>query len=67
MIREVQLEPVGAENPSDSDPLLVDKADSSSPPPLSSSEINNEDDIENGSIPCCRICLESDCELGDKL
>ncbi|XP_057996264.1 uncharacterized protein LOC110639546 isoform X2 [Hevea brasiliensis] len=66
MIGEVQLEPVGTGNPSDSDPLLVNKADSSSLLPGSSTEINIEDDIENDSIPCCRICLESDCELGDK-
>lgn len=67
MVGEVQLEAVDAGNPSDSDPLLQNKADSSSQSPGSSSEINNEEDIENSSVPCCRICLESDCELGDEL
>lgn len=58
---EVQLEPTGGGSPSDSDPLLENQADS---PPGSSSEINDED-IETGTIPCCRICLESDGEPGE--
>ena len=57
---EVQLEAVGSQDPGDSDPLLENKSDSS---PASSSEITNED-VESGSIPCCRICLESDAEPG---
>uniref|UniRef100_A0A2P2K9D6 Zinc finger family protein n=1 Tax=Rhizophora mucronata TaxID=61149 RepID=A0A2P2K9D6_RHIMU len=78
-IGEVQLleaTAAAAVGPSDSDPLLENQADSSSPPatatpspppPLvSSSEINVED-AESGSIPSCRICLESDCETGDEL
>ncbi len=61
---EVQLEPTGTENPSDADPLLGNQADS--PPESSSStEIKDEEDIEAGSIPCCRICLESDAEPGE--
>ncbi|KAK1550704.1 hypothetical protein Q3G72_023435 [Acer saccharum] len=32
-----------------------------------SSEIQDQDDIENGSVPCCRICLESDGEPDDEL
>lgn len=55
---EVQLEPTGGENPSDSDPLLENQADSA---PGSTSEIRDED-IETGPIPCCRICLESESE-----
>lgn len=66
MTGEVQLEPVGERepNPSDLDPLLDNQGDDSSPG--SSSEIKNED-VETGSIPCCRICLESDAEPGQIL
>uniref|UniRef100_F6HH65 RING-CH-type domain-containing protein n=1 Tax=Vitis vinifera TaxID=29760 RepID=F6HH65_VITVI len=60
---EVQLEPSGERNPRDSDPLLENQADSSTG---SSSEINSED-IEAGSVPCCRICLECDGEPDDEL
>lgn len=58
---EVQLEPSGERNPRDSDPLLENQVDSSTG---SSSEINSED-IEAGSVPCCRICLECDGEPGE--
>ncbi|KAA3486080.1 E3 ubiquitin-protein ligase MARCH1 [Gossypium australe] len=64
MSGELQLEPAGARNPSDSDPLLGNQIDS--PSPASSSEIRSED-IENGSAPCCRICLECDGEEDDEL
>ena len=59
---EVQLEPAGERerDPTDVDPLLENQEVSS---PGSSSEIYNED-LESGSIPCCRICLESDAEPG---
>lgn len=59
---EVQLEPAGERerDPTDVDPLLENQEDSS---PGSSTEIYNED-LESGSIPCCRICLESDAEPG---
>ncbi|RXI05797.1 hypothetical protein DVH24_017839 [Malus domestica] len=64
---EVQLGPAGeregGRDPTDIDPLLPNQVDSS---PASSSEINNED-LESGSIPCCRICLESDAEPEDEL
>lgn len=62
---EVQLEPSGERNPSDSDPLLENQDENSSPPSSGSGsgEINNED-IEAGSVPCCRICLECDGEEG---
>ncbi|KAF5945795.1 hypothetical protein HYC85_016023 [Camellia sinensis] len=69
---ELQLEPSGERNPSDSDPLLqnqhVDSPSSSSPSPssVSSGEIKNED-IEAGSVACCRICLECDGEEDDEL
>ena len=62
MKSEVQLEPVGSPDPGDSDPLLENQADSS---PGSSTEIADEDDVESGSVPCCRICLESDAEPGN--
>lgn len=61
MTGELQLEPAGERNPSDSDPLLENHTDSFSP--ASSSEIRTED-IENGSAPSCRICLECDGEEG---
>ncbi|KAF3442537.1 hypothetical protein FNV43_RR16453 [Rhamnella rubrinervis] len=60
---EVQLGPAGDQTPNDSDPLLENQADSS---PGSSTEINDED-VESGSIPCCRICLESDAEPEDEM
>lgn len=52
------------ENHRDSDPLLPNQADCE---PSSSQEISilNDDDIENVSVPCCRICLETDCESGN--
>ncbi|XVF20710.1 hypothetical protein REPUB_Repub12eG0026100 [Reevesia pubescens] len=52
-----KLGPIGARNPSDSNPLLENQTDSSSP--ASSTEIRSED-IENVSVPCCCICLECD-------
>lgn len=58
---EVQLEPPGERSPRDSDPLLENQAGSTSG---ISSEINCED-IEAGSVPCCRICLECDVEAGE--
>ena len=61
MTGELQLEPAGVRNHSDSDPLLENQTDLSSPE--SSSEIRSED-IENVSAPCCRICLECDGEEG---
>ncbi|KAG5564583.1 hypothetical protein RHGRI_000687 [Rhododendron griersonianum] len=63
---ELQMEPSGVENPSDSDPLLENQpvVDSpSSPVPESSSVIKN-DDIEAGAVASCRICLECDGEEG---
>ena len=66
MTRELQLEPLGERSPSDADPLLESQQTSDlSLASSSSSEIQDEDDIENGSVPCCRICLESDGEPGD--
>ncbi|THG12848.1 hypothetical protein TEA_018642 [Camellia sinensis var. sinensis] len=67
---ELQLEPSGERNPSDSDPLLqnqhVDSPSSSSPSSVSSGEIKNED-IEAGSVACCRICLECDGEEAQEI
>lgn len=66
---DLQLEQFSERNPSDADPLLGSQEVSdapvvSSPSSSSSSEIKDED-IENGSLPCCRICLENDGEPGD--
>ncbi|CAN1216569.1 hypothetical protein LINPERPRIM_LOCUS661 [Linum perenne] len=58
------MEPAGGESHSDADPLLQNPVDSSLSSPVSSTEITNLDDVENGSVPACRICLESDCEPG---
>lgn len=52
------------ESHSDSDPLLPNQADSE-PSSIQEISILNDDDIENGSVPCCRICLETDCEAGN--
>ena len=52
------------ESHSDSDPLLPNQADSE-PSSIQEISILNDDDIENGSVPCCRICLETDCEEGN--
>ncbi|KAK6945047.1 Zinc finger, RING-CH-type [Dillenia turbinata] len=66
MVGEVQLElRSDGRNPSDSDPLLENQSSPSTP---SSTEIKDEnDDVEGGSIPCCRICLECDGEDDDEL
>ncbi|XP_058074590.1 uncharacterized protein LOC131223263 isoform X3 [Magnolia sinica] len=60
---ELQLEPTIETNPTDSDPLLENRADSS---PVSSDEIRDEE-IEAASAACCRICLEYDAEPGEEL
>ncbi|KAG7021793.1 hypothetical protein SDJN02_15520 [Cucurbita argyrosperma subsp. argyrosperma] len=57
---EVQLESSIAQKPTDSDPLLENQSDSSHGG--TSDEIRDDEDAEAGSIPCCRICLESDAE-----
>lgn len=64
---EVQLEALGGSNPSDTDPLLHAQHVDSSPSSSSASETPNEikvEDLESGSLPCCRICLECDGEDG---
>ncbi|XP_048133286.1 uncharacterized protein LOC115756980 isoform X2 [Rhodamnia argentea] len=68
---EVQLEPPGVQRASDTDPLLKSQDDSA---PGSPSEIRDDrdrvgddDDVEAGAVPCCRICLESECEPEDEL
>ncbi|XP_042475380.1 uncharacterized protein LOC122057370 isoform X1 [Macadamia integrifolia] len=55
---EVQLELAGERSANDSDPLLGNEADSSTG---SSNEIKDEE-IEDASAACCRICLEYDGE-----
>ncbi|KAJ8750437.1 hypothetical protein K2173_015576 [Erythroxylum novogranatense] len=68
---EVELETVSTVAPSDSDPLLPNQPHLESPPSSSSSssspEIKVVEDVESGSVPTCRICLESDCEEEDEL
>jgi len=62
---EVQLQPPPVmQNPSDSDPLLPNQEEEESPG--SSGEIkDDEEDVEAGLLPCCRICLESDSDPGE--
>lgn len=75
MKREVQLEPPVPQNLGDSDPLLENQDEEEEDDDGerkeveclgSSSEIKSED-IEAGSLPSCRICLESDSEPGEKI
>lgn len=65
---ELQLETKELRNPSDSDPLLDEHRLHAEPPqphlPFSSSSTASageisEEDLEAGSLQCCRICLES--------
>ncbi|KAL2553593.1 RING/FYVE/PHD zinc finger superfamily protein [Forsythia ovata] len=62
---QLEMAPVGAESPRDSDPLLEESNGRSSG--SSSCEIKNEPDVETGSLPCCRICLECDGPDDDEL
>jgi len=64
---EVQLQPPPVmQNPSDSDPLLLNQEEEEDESPGSSGEIKgDEEDVEAGLLPCCRICLESDSDPGD--
>lgn len=66
MTGELQLQRFDDQNPSDLDPLIDNR-----------SEIlkdvvddhhvddNDKDDVEDGSVPCCRICLECDVDADD--
>lgn len=65
---ELELETKELRNPSDSDPLLDEHRLQAEPPqphlPFSSSSMVgageiSEEDLETGSLQCCRICLES--------
>ncbi|CAH1422705.1 unnamed protein product [Lactuca virosa] len=66
MTGELELEARGLENPSDSDHLLPrhqrvdsESPSSSSPPPSAASSVDVKyEDVEEGSIANCRICLE---------
>ena len=69
MLGEMQFQPPPIQqNSSDSDPLLGHKdeveADDS---PGSSTEVMNQEDVEAGLLPCCRICLETDSDPEDEL
>uniref|UniRef100_A0A7N0TBE6 RING-CH-type domain-containing protein n=1 Tax=Kalanchoe fedtschenkoi TaxID=63787 RepID=A0A7N0TBE6_KALFE len=66
---EVQLEPLSFQDDGDdADPLLQTRVAGGG-----SSEIeelgggDDDNDSEAGMLPCCRICLESDAEIGDEL
>lgn len=64
----MQLQPPAVmQNPSDSDPLLHNQEEEEEDEsPGSSGEIKNEEeDVEAGLLPCCRICLESDSDPGE--
>ena len=66
----MQLQPPAVmQNPSDSDPLLHNQEEEEEDEsPGSSGEIKNEEeDVEAGLLPCCRICLESDSDPEDEL
>ncbi|KAI4295006.1 hypothetical protein MLD38_040719 [Melastoma candidum] len=70
---EVQLQ-LRTTDDDDADPLLKEERGSTvgSPPEIVKVEGRNlageeVDDLEAGSVPCCRICLESDCDPEDEL
>jgi len=63
---EVQLQPPPVmQNPSDSDPLLLNQEEDDESPGSSGEIKDDEEDVEAGLLPCCRICLESDSDPGD--
>jgi hypothetical protein len=68
MLGEVQLQPPPMQqNPSDSDPLLDHQdhvEEDRDSPGTTSTEIRDQEDVEAGLLPCCRICLETDSDLG---
>ncbi|KAG5039308.1 hypothetical protein JHK82_011465 [Glycine max] len=65
---EVQLQPPAVmQNPSDSDPLLHNQEEEDGSPGSSGEIKNEEEDVEAGLLPCCRICLESDSDPEDEL
>jgi hypothetical protein len=68
MLGEVQLQPPPMQqNPSDSDPLLDNQdhvEEDRDSPGTTSTEIRDQEDVEAGLLPCCRICLETDSDPG---
>ncbi|CAM8969166.1 unnamed protein product [Rhodiola kirilowii] len=67
---EVQLESLSFQDDGgDADPLLkgpsIQRIVGSGSAEIE--EIVDDDDSEAGMLPCCRICLESDAEIGDEL
>ncbi|XP_070031031.1 uncharacterized protein [Nicotiana tomentosiformis] len=65
MKSELELEVVGEEwNTNESDPLLHQNEHE---PPPSNEIIKDDEDVELGSLPCCRICLECDGDDDDEL
>lgn len=63
---EVQLQPPPVmQNPSDSDPLLLNQEEEEESPGSSGEIKDDEEDVEAGLLPCCRICLESDSDPGE--
>lgn len=65
MKREVQLESMSFQD--DADPLLKNRVESTEIEEVNDGVVNHDDDSEAGMLPCCRICLESDAEIGDEL
>lgn len=67
---ELQLETLDERKPTDVDPLLEKHEQPASsgliesPSLIVIQDVENQD-LEDGSVPCCRICLECDGEPGD--
>ena len=67
----MELNEIRSNRPKESDPLLGNHAEGSTPfslpeirPPDTGGEMTGED-IESAATACCRICLESDTEPGE--
>lgn len=69
----MELNEIRSNRPKESDPLLGNLAEGSTPfslPEIRSPNTGGEmtgEDIESAATACCRICLESDAESGDEL
>lgn len=68
MKREVELESLSFQD-DDADPLLkghFERTESTEIEEVNDAAagVADHDDSEAGMLPCCRICLESDAELG---
>lgn len=67
MTGELQLQQLDDRNPSDLDPLIDNRHRDESE--ILKDDVDdhhvNDDDVEDGSVPCCRICLECDVDADD--